>query len=212
MTLAVRRLIRDAARRLPELAHVRAANILVVAGEARRASRGTIRPAQVRAHEARKRPGERKPEIRVRGKPILYVVTLRPLWFVGSTPEQRIATVLHELYHVSQRFDGTLHRGRRHSSLPRARFDRKIRALRDRYLERAPAEVVEPFAYEGIVRVRMWLERPSAWFDDGEYRGRRLYGDRQLFMGLMPMRQPRPRAAPRSRNGPGKKPGPARSP
>jgi hypothetical protein len=199
LTLAVRRLIRDVARRLPELAHVRASRILVVAGEARRASRATIRPAQARGRDARRRPGARRPEIHVRGKRILYVVTLRPLWFVGSTAEQRITTVLHELYHVSQRFDGTLHRGRRHSELPRARFDRKIRALRDRYLARAPAEIVEPFAHEGIVRVRMWLERPSAWFDDGEYRGRRLYGDAQLFLGLMPMRTARRRAAARRR-------------
>jgi hypothetical protein len=199
MTLAVKRLIRDAARRLPELAHVRASNVLVVAGEARRASRATIRPAEVRARDAKRRPGARKPEIRVRGNRILYVVTLRPLWFVGSTPEQRIATVLHELYHVSQRFDGTLHRGRRHSSLPRARYDRKIRALRDRYLARAPAEIVEPFAHEGVVKVRMWLERPTAWFRDGEYRGRRIYGERQLFVGLMPMRGPRPPAATRRR-------------
>jgi hypothetical protein len=183
----VRRLARDVARRLPELSHVRASQLLVVAGEARRASRATIRPATPKAREARRRAGERKPEIRVNGRRILYVITLRPLWFVGSTPEQRIGTILHELYHASLRFDGTLHRGRRHSVLPRARYDARIRRLRDRYLARAPAEVVEPFAHEGVVRVRMWLERPSAWFDDGEYRGRRLYGERQLFVGLMPM-------------------------
>jgi len=37
MTLAVKRLMRDVAARVPELAHVRASRILVVAGEARRA-------------------------------------------------------------------------------------------------------------------------------------------------------------------------------
>jgi predicted metallopeptidase len=187
MTLAVKRLIRDLARRLPELSHVRASRVLVVAGEARRASRGTIRPTIRRGKRGR------RPEIRIAGKRILYVITLRPLWFVGSTPEQRIATVLHELYHVSARFDGTLHAGRRHAKLPRARYDRKIRALRDRYLARAPAEIVEPFAHEGTVRARMWLERPAPTATRG---ARALYGEAQLFLGLMPMRPPR-RAAKR---------------
>jgi hypothetical protein len=198
MTLAVKRLIRDVARQLPEFAHVRASRVLVVAGEARRASRATIRPAQVREVDARRRPGERKPEIRVNGKQILYVVTLRPLWFMGSTAEQRIATVMHELYHASLRFDGTLHRGRRHSVLPRDRFDAKIRRLRDRYLARSPA-AVEPFRHEGLVRVRMWLERPSAWVDDDGDLGRRAYGERQLFVGLMPMTGARSRPPSRGR-------------
>ena len=192
MTLAVKRLIRDVARQLPEFSHVRASRVLVVAGDARRASRATIRPAQVNERDARRRPGERKPEIRIGGRRVLYVVTLRPLWFVGSTAEQRVATVLHELYHASLRFDGTLHRGRRHSVLPRARYDAKIRRLRDRYLARAPG-ALEPFRHEGWVRVRMWLERPSAWVDDEGDLGRREYGERQLFVGLMPMSAARPR-------------------
>jgi hypothetical protein len=197
MTRAVRRLIQDVARRVPELSHVRASRVLVVAGEARRASRATIRPAEVRASEVRERAGERKPEIRLRGKKILYVITLRPLWFVGSTAEQRIATILHELYHVSSRFDGTLHRGRRHTKLPRARYDAKIRRLRDRYLADAPAELVQPFSHHGVVRVRMWLERPSAWIEDGARGVRRRYGEKQLFLGLMPMRTAaRKKAAP----------------
>lgn len=196
MTLAVKRLIRDVARQLPEFAHVRASRVLVVAGEARRASRATIRPAQVRLRDARRRPGERKPEIRVGGRQILYVVTLRPLWFVGSTAEQRIATVLHELYHASLRFDGTLHAGRRHALLPRAIFDARIRRLRDRYLARAP-DALEPFEHEGVVRARMWLERPSPWVDDEGDQGRRVYGEKQLFVGYMPMRTGRTRSRPR---------------
>jgi len=86
ITLAVKRLVRDAAARLPDLAHVDAARLLVVAGEARRASRATIRPAA--------QPGQ--PRIRVRGRDIRYVITLRPLWFLDSTPEGRVETVLHE--------------------------------------------------------------------------------------------------------------------
>ncbi len=193
MTLAVRRLVRDLAVRLPEFAHVRASRVLVVAGEARRASRATVRPAHFKETRRRAGAGERtKPLIRVKGRKILYVVTLRPLWFRASTPEQRIGTILHELYHCSTRFDGTLHRGRRHEKLPLARYNRKIRALLDRYLAEAPPEIVRPFSAEGIVSARMWLEKPVAFFRDGEYRGRRIYTEKQLFQGLVRMGTAKP--------------------
>jgi hypothetical protein len=203
MTLAVKRLIRDAAARLPELAHVKPSRILVVAGEARRASRATIRPAHFRETRARGgRGGRRKPLIRIQGRKILYVITLRPLWFRGSTPEQRVSTVLHELYHASERFDGTLHRGRLHTRLPRARYERRIRALRDRYLAQAPEEVLAPFTYSGLVRARMWLERPVGFYRVGEYGGRRTYTEKQLFLGLVRMKVPPPgRALARGRPG-----------
>lgn len=193
MTLAVKRLIRDAAGRIPELAHVRASRILVVAGEARRASRATIRPAHFRETRARGgRGGRRKPLVRIGGRKILYVITLRPLWFRGSTPEQRVGTILHELWHASERFDGTLHRGRTHGRMPRAIYGRRIRAMRDRYLETAPPAILAPFTYSGIVLARMWLERPAGSYRPGEYGGRRTYTERQLYTGLVRMLPPPP--------------------
>ena len=192
MTLAVKRLIRDAAERLPELSHVRASRILVVAGAARGASRASIRPATLGAPSKRPRRF-----IRVRGRRMLYVMTLRPLWFAASTPEERIATVLHEIYHLSTRFDGSLHRARRHARLPRARYDRRIETLLGRYLARAPHEVLAPFAHEGVVKVRMWLRLPRAGADGAK---RPVGADDDLFYGYMPLR-PRPTAeqAPRQR-------------
>jgi predicted metallopeptidase len=188
VTLAVKRLIRDLSARVPELSHVRASRILVIAGEARRASRATIRPAHFKETRGRTDAGaRRKPLIRVKGRKMLYVITLRPLWFLRSTPRERIATIIHELYHASTRFDGTLHRGRRHGQLPIAPYDRKVRALLERYLAEAPEEVVAPFAEHGLVRARMWLERPAASYDAGEYRGRRVYTEKQLFVGVVQM-------------------------
>jgi predicted metallopeptidase len=190
ITLAVKRLIRDAAVRLPELAHVRPARILVVAGEARRASRATIRPA----HAAGRARGAGRPTIRVKGRDILYVITLRPLWFRESTPAERVRTVLHELYHASTRFDGTLHRGRRHERLPQSAYARRMDELVARYLADAPPELLAPFATRGLVRARMWLERPSA--HQGEAKAnRRVYTERQLFYGVVRMvgrKGPRP--------------------
>ena len=188
MTLAVKRLIRDIAVHVPELAHVRASRVLVVAGEARGTSRATIRSGNVGPASGRKR----RHYIRVRGRRMLYVITLRPLWFAASTAEDRIATILHELYHVSTRFDGTLHRARRHARLPRTAYDRRIRALLSRYLARAPHEVVTPFAGEGLVKVRMFLRVPRAAASEAQ-RGP-LDLDEHLFYGFMPLtvkREPR---------------------
>ncbi len=189
VTLAVKRLIRDAAARLPELAHVDATHLLVVAGEARRASRATIRPVAPRAGG---------PRIRIRGRDIRYVITLRPLWFLDSTPEDRVETVLHELWHTSTRFDGRLHHGRRHAAIAAGAFARTVRRLRDRYLAAAPAELVAPFAHHGLARARMWLERPAAARRDGGPE-RRLYTERQLFYG--PVRMATPAEARRARAG-----------
>ncbi len=188
VTRAVRRLVRDLAARLPELAHVRASRVLVVAGEARRASRATIRPAHFKETRRSDAGQRRKPVVRVKGRKILYVVTLRPLWFLDSTPRERIATIVHELYHASTRFDGTLHRGRRHSRLPVAAYDRRVGALVDRYLAQAPGEIVAPFAADGLVRARMWLERPTSSYREDDYRGRRVYTEKQLFLGVVQMR------------------------
>lgn len=190
MTLAVKRLIRDVAARVPELAHVRASRVLVVAGEARRASRATIRPAHFKEtrHRGSATDGRTKPLIRVKGRKMLYVITLRPLWFL-STPEERIATILHELYHASVRFDGTLHRGRRHERLPRSAYNRKIRRMRDRYVAEAPRDVLAPLSFEGLVRARMWLERPSGFLRE-ERASRRVYTEHQLFYGVVEMGPP----------------------
>ncbi len=188
VTLAAKRLVKDVALRVPELSHVRASRVLIVAGEARRASRATIRPAHFDETRARAGAGARKkPLIRIRGRKILYVVTLRPLWFLHSSPRERIATILHELYHASTRFDGTLHLGRLHSRLPLPEYDRRIRALLERYLAVAPDDAIAPFEANGIVRARMWLERPGGFYREPGYRGRRVYTEKQLFYGLVRM-------------------------
>src|SRR4051794_10374147 len=112
----VRQVIRDAARRLPELAHVKTDRIVVIAGEARRASRATVRPMRFPGGR-RAKGGRRKPSMSFRGHDVLYVITLRPLFFRTGTAEKRIETVLHELLHIAREFDGSLDPDRRHATL-----------------------------------------------------------------------------------------------
>lgn len=180
---SVRALIRDAAAKLPELAHVRASRIVVVAGEARRASRATIRPL------GSKRTGgaaRRRPRLAIRGRRILYVITLRPTFFRRSTAETRVETLLHELFHISGRFDGRLHAGRRHAMLPGKRFGALLRPLLRRYLESAEPAVLVPFGFNGEVSVLQWLEKPPIRL---AARGpaRKVYTEEQLFLGPVEM-------------------------
>jgi hypothetical protein len=183
---AVRALIRDIAARLPEFSHVKASRVLVIAGEARRASRGTVKPLCFRGGRSTDRSGRRKPIIRIKGKRMLYCITLRPLFFRASTPKSRVETVMHELFHMSRRFDGTLHAGRRHSVLGKD-FPRRLRPLVRRYLKQCPKEVLAPFAYSGELKVLQWLERPGHAYIPGTPRVRKVYTEEQLFYGISRM-------------------------
>ena len=100
-TLLCRHIAADMAKKLPELAHVKAARVLFVSGEARRGSRATIKPLT-------------STRVLLKGKRALYCITLRPKFFRASTPEQRVETLVHELLHISAEFDGRLHAGRRY--------------------------------------------------------------------------------------------------
>lgn len=191
---ALRALIRDIAARLPEFGHIKAQRILVVAGEARRASRGTVKPLCFRGGKSTDRTGRRKPIVRIRGRRMLYCITLRPLFFRGSTARARIETVIHELFHFSRRFDGTLHAGRRHEVLGKD-FSRRLRPLVRRYLKVCPPELKALFAHSGEVRVLQWLERPGSSYMPGlsRVRVRKVYTEDQLFYGIARMVTPKPR-------------------
>ena len=197
----VRALIRDNAARMPEFGHVKASRILVVAGEARRASRGTVKPLCFRGGKSTDRGGRRKPVVRIKGRRMLYCITLRPLFFRGSTYQARIETVMHELFHLSRRFDGTLHSGRRHSVLGKD-FSRRFQPLVRRYLKQCSKELLDAFSFSGEVRVLQWLERPGSAYVPGTSRVRKVYTEDQLYYGVARMVTPKPRvareAAPRS--------------
>ncbi len=187
---AVRALLEDIRRSMEEFAHIRPSRILVVAGEARRASRGTVKPLALGPppHGTR-----RKPTVRVRGRRMLYCITLRPLFFRSSTPQARVGTILHELFHIAPEFDGTLDLAHRHAQMGGG-FARALRPIVRRYLNRCPPEVLAPFAYDGEVQVQHWLERPAASYVPGKDKVRRLYTEDHLFLGPVRMITRRARA------------------
>ena len=171
-TLLCRRVVADMVRTLPELSHIRAARILFVAGEARRGSRATIRPLGGKGHAG----------VWIKGRRALYCITLRPKFFRAATPEQRVATLLHELLHISPRFDGKLDPERRHSRLGRERFEELLRPLLKRYLAGGDTALIGGLAHHGEVIARQWLERPT-----GRSGARQTYTEKHLFLGPLTM-------------------------
>jgi predicted metallopeptidase len=159
------------ARTLPEMSHLKASRILFVAGEARRASRATVKPLG----------GKGGHRVVLQGRRVLYLVTLRPKFFRSSTPEQRVATLLHELLHINPRFDGTLAAERRHDRLPGEAFDELLDPLLRRYLAAGDPALLAALGYDGEVLARQWLERPTG------PAGRRKYTEADLFLGPVVM-------------------------
>jgi hypothetical protein len=179
-------LLQHLSRTMPELSHIEPARIVVVAGEARRSSRGSIKPLTFARRRSKDGFGRHKPVVKMRGKRMLYSITLRPLFFLASTPAARIETVIHELYHISPEFDGTLDEARRHACAGKT-FNAHLRPLVKRYLKICPEEIWKAFSYDGEVWVQQWLERPAAQcLPSGK--GRRLYTEAHLFEGKVRMR------------------------
>ena len=191
-TQAVRALIAHVAGAHPEFAHLDARRIMVVAGEARRASRGTVKPLTFAEKKRTDSMGRKKPRVKVHGRQMLYCITLRPLFFRRSTPRQRVATVLHELFHISKSFDGTLDHQRRHEEAGEG-FEAEFAPIERRCWKRLPPELVAPFAHDGEVRVLQWLEKPQSWLPGERASHRSLYTEKHLFEGVMRMKTaPRP--------------------
>jgi len=195
LTPGLRALILHAAKTVPGFGHLKAGRILVVAGEARRASRATVRPLAFAGGKRVDALGRKKPLVKVHGRRMLYVITLRPLFFRDSTPRQRVATLLHELFHISRDFDGSLDRTRRHDEAGRG-FEAAFTPLERRFWKRLPPHVLEPFAFDGEVRVLQWLEKPMSWLPGERVSHRSVYTEKHLFEGIVRMKTRRTRRVP----------------
>lgn len=192
-------LIEHIAHTMPEFKHLVPSRILVVAGEARRASRATVKPLAFTGGRRADAIGRKKPLVKVGGRRMLYCVTLRPLYFRDSSPRERVATILHELFHISRDFDGTLEHAHTHAELGLG-FDARLKPLERRLWKYLPAALRAHFEYDGEVRVLQWLERPASWMPGERASHRKVYDEAHLFFGVMRLKnKPRRKKASRSR-------------
>ncbi|MBS2025015.1 MAG: hypothetical protein JST92_21660 [Deltaproteobacteria bacterium] len=166
-----RRVLEDVSRTLPEFQHIDASRILMVAGEARRSSRATVKAFGKKDD----------PAIVIGGRRALYSITLRPKFFRTSTAEERVATLLHELLHISPAFDGTLDESHRHDALGKNGLSPLVAPLLERYLDAGDPQLLMQLGYDGEVIARQWLERPTG---DAS---RKRYTEKQLFVGPLRM-------------------------
>lgn len=104
-------------QRLPALAHVDGGRVLHGVVQARSRSRygvyaqcHALRFKHGRSEQVRGRWRWVWPEIRVRGREILYYITYFLPRFLDQPPRERLHTLIHELYHISPKFNGDLRR------------------------------------------------------------------------------------------------------
>ena len=105
------------AQRVPDLAHIQPGRILHGVSQARSRSRYGV---YAQCHALRFKHGSRElisrgwkfvwPEIRVSGQEVLYYITYFLPRFLDQPPQERLNTLLHELYHISPKFNGDLRR------------------------------------------------------------------------------------------------------
>jgi predicted metallopeptidase len=164
------------------LDYLAAERILVISGPARRESSASIRPL---TYGARGEAGWIKPRIRVGGAAMLYEIALRPKFFGAKSGVERLSVFLHELWHVSARFDGTLAEDRRHAGLRSGQIEDEVGALVDRIRDTAAGALArELFDYEGELRLRAWLTRPPSR-EPKNTRARLDYDERDLYSSII---------------------------
>ncbi|MCB9895987.1 MAG: hypothetical protein H6839_16255 [Planctomycetes bacterium] len=105
-------------KRVDRLAHIRAGQVIHGVSQARTRSRYGV---YAQCHGLRFKHGKREqktrdghawqwPIIKVRGQEILYYITYFLPRFLDQPARERLHTLLHELYHISPKFNGDLRR------------------------------------------------------------------------------------------------------
>lgn len=179
---AFQALIADLAAAHPRaLGHLEPRSILVIAGAARGEARASIRPLTFGGRPPQRVRGEyQKPRIEVGGHEILYELCLRPRYFLGSSRAERLLIFLHELWHISPRFDGTLAEERRHR-IAGEREAATIEGLAAAFEPQGLAASV--LTHQGELLIPAWLSRPPSRLPKG--RELRSYHDADLYEAVV---------------------------
>ncbi|HEX3870319.1 MAG TPA: hypothetical protein VHV77_07785, partial [Pirellulales bacterium] len=155
-TAHMRHVCADIVARMPEFAHIDLDRVAIRWCQARRGTRYGIQASltpmrfEQGATEMTRR-GRRwtiQPVVDAEGREMLYLLSFYLPRFLNLAMEEKLATVCHELWHVSAAFDGDL---RRHES--------------QRYYAHGPCEKQFHAAMQAMAR--QWLDRsPPTWLFD----------------------------------------------
>lgn len=155
-TVAMRHLCRDMVYRLCELNHIDVDRVAFSLCQARRQSSfgifASLTPLKFEAGaQQRVIRGRRYGTARLHdenGREFLYILSFYLPRFQNLSLEEKLSTVVHELWHISPRFDGDLrrHAGRCYAHGPSQReYDARMDALAQRWLAVDPPGHVYEF-------------------------------------------------------------------
>ena len=153
---AVDAVCQDMCRRLPQLSHVDMRKVAVSIQQARnRAAYGiyaSLTPLRFEQGATHKTIAGRRYGVQsVRnqhGSEYLYILSVYLPRFMNTTLEEKLLTLLHELWHISPEFDGDLrrHEGRCYAHGPsQAAYDAKMAALAQQWLAADPPATLYAF-------------------------------------------------------------------
>ncbi|MGQ9576132.1 MAG: hypothetical protein ACUVUC_12515 [Thermoguttaceae bacterium] len=162
----MRRLCEDMVRRLPELWHIDLERVAVGVGRARSRGRhglyASLTPMRFPGGSTETvRRGRRwgmQRLVDASGREILYILNFYLPRFMDLCLDEKLSTVLHELWHVGPHFDGDLRRfhGRCYAhSGSQKRYDAWVEGLARRWLSLNPPECVYGFLrydFDGLMR------------------------------------------------------------
>jgi len=182
LSLELDSLCRRLVEHFDELAHIDVDRVLFTFSRSRRPGRGGLlaRITPLRG-EAGSRQLERRrgrfletweiPRLHHEGREILYLITLLLPRFLHLPPRERLATILHELWHISPACDGDIRRfpGRRYAhGNPGDNFQEDVDALAANFLEHDPSSspllTLDADAWQkGLCRIAgLRIRRPRA--------------------------------------------------
>jgi predicted metallopeptidase len=145
LALHLRHVCADVVARVPQLAHIDLSRVAISVAQTRKPGpyglQASLTPLRF---EGGARAGKRRGRYYVsqrltdrQGNELLYILTFAVPRFLDTGFREKLVTIVHELWHISERFDGDLrrHAGRcyAHSSSQRD-YDRAVEDLVDRYL------------------------------------------------------------------------------
>jgi predicted metallopeptidase len=137
--------VRDVVGAVPELAHVETDRILISVTQARQKSKHGVYascvPLRFEGGSPETKVGKRLYRMRTlmhEGREILYVLYfMLPRFHEEQDYREKLATVIHELYHISPHFNGDIRRfpGKNFAhGTSREKYHEAMRVLADRYL------------------------------------------------------------------------------
>ena len=155
-TLHMRRLCEDMVLRLPELAHIDLGRVAICYCQARKAVRhglqATLTPLRFEGGALTTKRRRRLYTVQRlydhTDREMLYILSFYLPRFLDCPLEEKLVTVLHELWHISPAFDGDLrrHPGRCYAhSGSQKKYDRAMAEFAERWLSLSPPQELYGF-------------------------------------------------------------------